>query len=119
MKRLEAAGIDVNAGLRYCANDEALYFEMLDNFTASCEGKLREIGRFLLDEDWHSYEVAVHALKSNVKIIGSMSVYEETREREEAAVRGDTQFVRQQHESMSRHARDLADAIRQSTGFSS
>ena len=115
VKRLEAAEIDVAAGLRYCANDETLYFEMLDDFIASCEGKLREIKSFLLDEDWHSYEVAVHAFKSNVKMIGSMSVYEEARELEEAAERGDTQYIRQHHEDMARHAGDLADAIRQST----
>ena len=115
VKRLEAAGIDVAAGLRYCANDETLYFEMLNDFTASCEGKLREIENFLLDEDWHNYEVAVHALKSNVKMIGSMSVYEEARELEEAAERGDIQYIRQQHGDMIRHAGDLANAIRQST----
>ena len=116
VKRLEEAGIDVSAGLRYCADDETLYFEMLDEFLASCEGKLRETERLLADEDLHGYEVAVHAFKSNVKMIGAMSVYEEAGKLEEAAERGDTQYIRQQHGGMNHHARELTDAIRQSIG---
>ena len=111
---LEAAGIDVAAGLRYCANDKSLYDEMLDDFAASCEGKLQEADRLFLAEDWRNYEVAVHALKSNLKMIGAVSVYDQARELEEAAERSDIGYIMQHHGDLIHHARDLIKILLQS-----
>ena len=95
--RLKAAGFDVAAGLHYCANDEALYFDMLDSFVHSCEGRLEELEGFFQHEDWHGYEVAVHALKSNCRMIGLNTAYEQARALEEAAEKQDTAYIKAEH----------------------
>ena len=110
---LEAAGIDASAGLGYCAHDEMLYYEMLDDFIASCGGKLLELEHLLLDENWHGYEVAVHAIKSNLKMIGAVSVCEQARELEEAAERSNIGYIKQHHEGLTQNVRYLIEAIRQ------
>ncbi|MBR1742248.1 MAG: response regulator, partial [Lachnospiraceae bacterium] len=71
LDRLKESGMDVDAGLSYCGGEQSLYFEMLRDFTISCKEKLSQADRLYLDKNWHEYEVAVHAMKSNAKMIGA------------------------------------------------
>ncbi|MBR1741181.1 MAG: response regulator, partial [Lachnospiraceae bacterium] len=73
---LKESGMDVDAGLSYCGGEQSLYFEMLRDFTISCKEKLSQADRLYLDKNWHEYEVAVHAMKSNAKMIGAISASE-------------------------------------------
>jgi HPt (histidine-containing phosphotransfer) domain-containing protein len=111
LDRLKDVGIDVTSGLDYCANDEALYFEMIDDFITSCDGKLREINRLFLDKNWRDYEVSVHALKSNARMIGAMSIYEQAKKLEDAAEGGDIEYIKKHHEDLIHDARNLIELI--------
>ena len=112
IERLNEAGIDVATGLKYCAGDEPLYFEMLNDFAASSEGKLAELDRFFSDENWHDYEIAVHAIKSNAKMIGVSSAYEQAKKLEEAAKNENTGFIKEHHKPLIRAVWEAAGMIR-------
>ena len=112
LERLRETGIDVDAGLHYCAGDRSLYFEMLSDFVRTFEGKLEEAERFYHDKNWHEYEVAVHAMKSNVKMIGATSVSELAKNLEEAAENGDTGFITEHHDGLLSAVEYVADVIR-------
>ena len=49
-------------------------------------------------EDWKNYKIYVHALKSTSRSIGAQSIFEQARELEEAAGRGDETFIKEKHE---------------------
>ena len=101
----------MSAGLNYCAADEALYFEMLDDFCSSFERKLMEKDRLFLEENWHDYGIVVHALKSNAKMIGGTSVYEFAKALEEAAQNNDTRYIKEHHKRLLQMTRNLTDGI--------
>lgn len=114
MNRLADMGIDISAGLIYCAKDEELYFEMLGDFASSLEEKLYATDRFFQEENWKEYEVAVHALKSNARTIGANVFYEQAKGLEEAAEREDTEFIKDNHKRFSELGRETVDVIRKS-----
>lgn len=111
MHRLRAAGIDVNTGLNYCADDEDFYFEMVDDFLSSCEEKLKETDRLFWEEDWYEYKVAVHAMKSNARMIGLNTVYEQARALEEAAAKKDTGYIKENQAVFLKMVRDTVERI--------
>ena len=106
LDRLKESGIDVDAGLHYCAGEKSLYFEMLSDFVRTVYH----------DRNWHEYEVAVHALKSNVKMIGATSVSELAKNLEEAAENGDAGFITEHHDGLLSAVEYVADVIRLSEG---
>ena len=110
---LKKSGIDVDAGLSYCAGDQSMYFELLRDFMASYKEKLAQADRLYLDGDWHEYEVAVHALKSNAKLIGATSASKLAKELEEAAAGNDTGVIAKHHEGLLSMVRDVAAGIMQ------
>lgn len=112
LDRLKESGMDVDAGLSYCGGEQSLYFEMLRDFTISCKEKLSQADRLYLDKNWHEYEVAVHALKSNAKMIGAISASELAKNLEEAAENGNTGFITEHHEGLLSMVEDIADMIR-------
>ena len=47
--------------------------------------KQEEANRYLGDKDFKNYEILVHSIKSNSKMIGALHLYEMTKKLEEAA----------------------------------
>ena len=111
LEKLKALGMDTVVGLSYCAGDEELYFEMINDFLSSCDGKIEELDGFYQREDWHAYEVAVHALKSNVRMIGLNRVYEQAKNLEEAAERKDAGYIKERHNALITLVRDITGMI--------
>ena len=114
IERLASAGIDTAAGLNYCAGDRGLYFEMLGDFVLTLEGKINTIDGYFRTDNRKEYEVAVHALKSNARTIGANNLYEQARCLEEAAERGDTEYIKENHKRFSETGMETANAIRKS-----
>ena len=110
-EKLKKAGFNAKSGLKYCANDETLYFEMLGDFASSCDKRLEEADSFLLSENWNDYKIKIHAMKSNAKMIGAKSVYEIAKDLEEAAKRFDGAYIKDNHESLIRAAKEAAALI--------
>ena len=109
---LKEQGIAVSQGLSYCANDTGLYLEMLDEFAASGEKKLNALEDCLQKENWHGYEVRIHAMKSTAKTIGANDVSELARKLEEAAKNEDAGYIEANHKNLTETVRDTAALIR-------
>ena len=63
--------IDTNLGLKYCADDEMIYTEIMTIFHSSYESKLAELNSDFELKNWNSYTIHIHALKSNSFNIGA------------------------------------------------
>ena len=88
-------GIDIEAASRYNAGDEAGFANLLELYHIDGQRKsklLYELAR----SDIERYCVEVHALKSASANIGAMDVSDMARAQENAASRGDTEFIERQ-----------------------
>ena len=97
---LMAAGVDIDTGLSYCANDLETYFEILDLFVKSYDEKSKAIRDFYEKKSWKEYRVNVHALKSDLRTLGLAQVAEKAFGLEKAAEEEDVTFIDAHHEEL-------------------
>ncbi|ORT99245.1 Hybrid sensory histidine kinase [Anaerovibrio sp. JC8] len=81
----DAPEIDRSIGLKYCNNSDMLYNRILDMFSKLCEANIKEMEDAFGEEDWHSYRIKVHALKSGALNIGCKLLNEMAKAQEQAA----------------------------------
>ena len=62
--------IDVDAGIRFCGSPDLLLTTMAQ-YHSSINQKALELQNYFEAEDWHNYEIKVHALKSTSRLIGA------------------------------------------------
>lgn len=111
MLPLRKAGIDVDAGLRYCQGDESLYRAVVGEFAQSAPRKKEDIQRCFESGDWENYAILVHALKSTSKTIGASALSGQAAALENAARQGDEASVRHGHPDMIRAYSALVEAL--------
>lgn len=70
---LVSKGIDVNAGLSYLG-DESMYNEILLDFKNGFIEQMNNIKKVYETADYANYTILVHALKSNCKTLGIMTL---------------------------------------------
>ncbi len=73
-KKEAGSCINRKTGMRYCADDEDMYREMLEVFAESYDETLANITESLASEDWKNYTIYVHGLKSSALTIGAESL---------------------------------------------
>lgn len=61
---------DTELGIKYCADSEEMYIEILSMYCGMYDEKLAELNRLFCEENWNDYTVSIHALKSNSLNIG-------------------------------------------------
>ena len=108
---LKELGIDTATGLGYCQGDEEFYKVLLLQFADEAEGKIREAGGHLQDNDLKNYEILVHAVKGTAKMIGAGHLSEEAYELEKAAHSGDGDTIRLSHGGVMEEYKRIADEI--------
>lgn len=91
-----AAFLDTATGLAYCCDSEEFYKEMLGTYLDS--QKADSISDAYQEEDWESYRILVHALKSTSLSIGAVTVSEQAKALEMAAKEQDIVFIKEHHE---------------------
>ncbi|MBQ7679335.1 MAG: response regulator [Butyrivibrio sp.] len=102
VQALEALGVDVDAGLRYCQNDRGFYEELILQYAGDAAEKRANAEKYLQEHNLKQYEVLIHSVKSSSKMIGAMTLSEHARLLEKAAEEGDEAAVRNGHnEAMS------------------
>ncbi|MCR4655446.1 MAG: response regulator [Lachnospiraceae bacterium] len=89
----EIEGIDTQSGIEYTGSAEA-YRDVLELFYNTLNTKADEIERFYDNEDWESYKIKVHALKSSARIIGAGELSLKAAAMEEAADKGDIDAIK-------------------------
>ena len=73
MEFLQDIGLDTKSGKGYTGSEEK-YMAALQRFYRSYEKNKKKVEEYLAAEDYESYMITVHALKSNAKMIGAMSL---------------------------------------------
>ena len=108
---LQEAGIDVSQGLSFCQQDDALYSSVLWEFACSAGKNADSLQRYLDAEDWKSYAITVHALKSTSATIGAARLSETAMRLEHAARGEDAETVHREHTGLIALYRRTADAV--------
>ncbi|MCR4791800.1 MAG: response regulator [Lachnospiraceae bacterium] len=106
------AGLDTDAGLKYCANDQDFYVEMLNDFAEGCSDKEKTLTGCYEKEDWKDYKIYVHAIKTNLRSIGAADISELARTLENAADIGDIATIRQKHAQLVSEYTSVASKIK-------
>ena len=110
-ERLTKAGIDAEKGLGFCAGDSAFYREMLTDYVRSASEKQKELDACYKGEDWHGFEVKIHALKSVSKTIGATALSEKAYALEKAAGKEDAEFIRKTYSTFVSEYAKVVEAI--------
>lgn len=76
--------IDVQTGIKYSADSEELFKELLEMFCEMAEDKKDEIENHFNMENWKDYTIAIHALKTNALNMGATKLSELCAEVEKA-----------------------------------
>lgn len=97
ISKLEAFGIDIKTGLEY-TRAENKYLSALLRYYKNFEKNKTNAAEFFSKKDWDNYMILVHALKSNSKMIGAMTLGEEFERLEMAARNHETDVIEQNHE---------------------
>ena len=109
--RLEENGFYTESGLRYCSDDIGLYEEILVNFAKDSESKIADIEASFQKQDYESYEIMVHTLKSTSKTVGADTLSEMAKAAEVAAKNGDAVYIRENHEELLDKYRETAQYV--------
>ena len=112
MDKLKAAGIDVDAGIVYFADNMELFCEMLGEYADSYEKKAGQLGEKLEQKDWRGYSVLIHALKSNSKSFGISGLSEMALALELAAKEDKGDFVTENHAAAMEEYKRITDSIK-------
>ena len=88
-------GVDMDAAMRYYSGDEEGFIDLLELY---CMDGKRKTGllRELVQSDILRYQIEVHGLKSASANIGAMEVSSLARAQENAAAKGDREFIEEQ-----------------------
>lgn len=86
-------GIDVETGMSYSGNDQALYLEVLTDFADSIEERAAQIEQAVEERDLNVYIMGVHSLKSSARYLGAVTVADMAQALEADAKREDWRAV--------------------------
>jgi len=97
---LKDIGFDTDTGIQYCAGDEDFYKSLVLQFATEFTGKKESMQKFYDEQDWHNYEILVHALKSTSKMIGLMDLSEKAKALEMASKEQNADYITANHDDM-------------------
>ncbi|MCR4625771.1 MAG: response regulator [Lachnospiraceae bacterium] len=111
-KVLEENGIDASEGLKFCANDTEFYKEILKDYAASSEDRIKELNDAFSANDMELYTIKVHALKSVAKTVGDKSVFEKAYNLEMSGKSMDNATIQTKHPELIEEYRAKTEIIR-------
>ena len=85
--------LNMAKGLEYCSNDREMYDEILTTYLQNGLENMKKIMLAYSNEDWTNYSIYIHSLKSTSLTIGAEKLSLLAKQLEEAANRGDIQFI--------------------------
>ena len=95
--------LDVKAGLNYCADDEEIYVEMLQEYVGS--PLCRNVDNCYKNSDWDNYRFYMHVLYDSSVAIGALSMADKFRNLENASRESRMKVIQENHElAMALHA---------------
>ena len=91
--------IDVDEALRNCGSSELL-FSTIEQYHSSINQKALELQNYFEAEDWHNYEIKVHALKSTSRLIGAIELSNLAEHLEKSANQNDIDEIQLKHKEL-------------------
>ena len=70
---------------------------MLSDYAKISDSRKIELDECFENQNWHDFEVKIHALKSTSKTIGALELSKKALALEEAAEKGETDFIREHY----------------------
>ena len=107
---LQDIGLDTKEGKGYTGSEEK-YISALQRFYRSYEKNKNKVEEYLAAEDYESYRITVHALKSNAKMIGAMPLSTMFEELENASRDRQIDVVREKHSPTMTAYKELIDKL--------
>ena len=116
ISRLRNAGFNIDAAMKYCMNDEALYLDLLETFACDEVSKIDEIKEKYDNENWNDYRILVHALKSSSRTIGADELSQQALSHENAAKQENLEFIKSDVNSLLEKYGQVVTMIKESIG---
>jgi Signal transduction histidine kinase len=110
-EELKRIGVDINTGIGYCANDEAMYKSILEAYVEEEKTKLPNIISSYEKKDWKNYSIYLHSLKSTSKTVGAVELSRLAAELEAASKNEDVSFIDENHENAIEKYSELVAVI--------
>ncbi len=110
----EEGRIERTLGVSYCDGNEEMYLEILKVYYEQSEKYRKDLREFYEKRDWKSYEILVHALKSNSMSIGAKSFSEEAKRQEMAAKEGKEELI---HRDFEKFCQDYQAVLEEVSGL--
>ena len=101
---LTSNGVDVQQSVDLLGDME-MYDETLSDFLDMHEEKLQKLEKFRAEGDMPNYAIEVHALKSDARYLGFMTLGDMSYESEMKSKAGDVDFVNQNHPKIMQEAK--------------
>ncbi|MBR5973592.1 MAG: response regulator [Clostridiales bacterium] len=111
-KILEDHGINTAKGLANCGGDDEFYRSMLLEYLKGSKEKKEDLVKFLKAGDLNNYGILIHSLKSTSAMIGAEVPQRIALDLEEAAGRGDREYVDENHGAFVREYETILEALR-------
>ena len=86
-------GIETEEAKKHHTGNAEQYLELLQLYCMDGRRKIDYLADLLEKKDYQNYRIEVHGLKSASANVGAMELSNQAREQEEAAVRGDEEFI--------------------------
>ncbi|MBO5460061.1 MAG: response regulator, partial [Lachnospira sp.] len=92
-ENINIGGIDIGEAMKYQTGTLAEYEELLRLYCMDGNRKLVLLKKLYQEKDYKDYEIEVHGLKSSSANIGAIKLSAAAKEHEEAAGRGNEEFI--------------------------
>ena len=102
-------GMNIEAGLLYCGEDEEFYRQMLREY--SCNGRIDRLREMYARESFRQYQIEVHALKSTSKTLGLTALGELAAAQEQDLKSGRMEEVHQRHPELIAELQKILDIL--------
>lgn len=111
LQQLQTLGLDTATGIGYTGSPEN-YIAALAKYAESCEGAAADIEKHLNEGNIQRFMIAVHAVKSNSKMIGNTELFKAFESLEFAAKNNDTAFISANNAAILKKYADFAETIK-------
>lgn len=108
---LSEAGLDIKTGMDFTGGEDK-YLSAIRRFYSNYEKNKDKVSEFINAGDYENYMITVHALKSNAKMIGALSLSSAFESLELAARNKDTATINDQNDRTMSSYGDLINALK-------
>lgn len=104
--------VDIEMGLEHCGGNPEDYLKVLEITLKHGEKQIQELLKLWDENDYKTYHIKIHALKSSLLNIGAVELSEAARKQEEACEKGRYDYVMQHISVLMPKVKALLDQIR-------